>query len=79
MQKCIFLFLHLRTVKFLKITTMKILFKIMGFFFLQFAAFAMFMSATQGGKKTLIILPIACVLGLLSYFILFGKTKKNSI
>lgn len=57
---------------------MKTILKFIVFFFLQFAAFALFMSATQGGEKTLIILPIACGLGLLSYLILFKSSSKKN-
>jgi hypothetical protein len=53
----------------------KIFFKFVGFCFLQFISFALFMSATQGGKRALVILPIACLLGVVSYLILFRRKK----
>jgi hypothetical protein len=47
------------------------------FVFLQFASFALFISATQGGKRALVILPIACLLGVVSYLILFRKKRSK--
>jgi hypothetical protein len=55
---------------------MNIIGRFIVFFILQMISFVMFVSANQGGTKTLFILPIASIFGLLSFYVLFRKRKK---
>ena len=55
---------------------MRFIFKILGFAFLQFTAFALLMSASQGGLRAIMFLILGSIVSILSFYVLFKSSKK---
>lgn len=55
---------------------MRFIFKFFGFVLLQFVGFGLLMNATQGGTGEILFLSLGSIVSLLSYYVLFKRSKK---